>query len=110
MGELIASAEKHDIDIACSQEHHIFLNGIDIKHHDIKNWVLLTNSTEKALNNTRIRSVGMLLNLKGYKSLNSVETISLRIMIASIKGNPAVTIIFCYNQTNVSDEKDKDEF
>ena len=31
-------------------------------------------------------------------------------MIASVKGNPAVTIIFCYNQTNVSDEEDKDEF
>ena len=31
-------------------------------------------------------------------------------MTASIKGNPAVTIISCYNQANVSDEEDKDEF
>ena len=51
----------------------------------------------------------MLLSPKAYKSLNSVETISPRTMIASFNGNPAVTIISCYSP-NVSGEEDKDEF
>ena len=110
IGELIASAEKHGIDIVCIQEHRIFHDDTDIKH-DMKNkWVLLTSLAEKALNNTTIRGVGMLLSPKAYKSLNSVETISPRIMIASFNGNPAVTIISCFSPTNVSDEEDKDEF
>ena len=108
--KLTASAEKHGIDIVCIQEHRIFHDDIDIKHHDMKNkWVLLTSSVEKALNNTTIRGAGMLLSPKAYKSLNSVETIRRRTMIASFNGNPAVTIISCYNP-NVSDEEDKDEF
>ena len=72
------------------------------------NWVLLTSSAEKALNNSTIRGVRMLLSPKAYKSLNSVETNSPRIMIASFNGNPAVTIISCYSPTGVSDEEDKD--
>ena len=62
MGELTVSAKKHGINIVCIQEHRIFHDDIDIKHHDMKNkWVLLTSTTEKALKNTTIRGVGMLL-------------------------------------------------
>ena len=53
------------------------------------NWVLLTSSAEKALSNSTVRGVRMLLCLKAYKSLNFVEIISPRIMIASFNGNPA---------------------
>ena len=52
----------------------------------------------------------MLLNQKAYKSLNAVETITPRTMIASFYGDPAVTIISCYSRSNVSDEEDKDPF
>ena len=69
IGELIASAEKHCIDVVCIQEHRIFHHDTDIKHHDMKNnWVLLTSSAEKALNNSTVRGVGMLLSPKAYKS------------------------------------------
>ena len=49
----------------------------------------------------------MLLSPKAYKSLNAVETISPRIMIASFNGDPAVIITSCYSRTNVSDEEDQ---
>ena len=73
-------------------------------------WVLLTSSAEKALNNSTVRGVGMLLNPKAYKSLNGVETISPRTMIASFNEDLAATIISCYSRTNVSDEEDIDQF
>ena len=53
------------------------------------NWVLLSSSAEKTLSNSTVRGVRMLLSLKAYKSLNFVEIISPRIMIASFNGNPA---------------------
>ena len=52
----------------------------------------------------------MLLSPKAYKSLNSMETISPRIMIPSFTENLGVTIISCYSPTNISDGEDKDEF
>ena len=51
----------------------------------------------------------MLLIPNVYKSLNSVETISTRIMTVSFNKNTAVTTVSCYRTTNVSDEEDKDE-
>ena len=74
------------------------------------NWVLLTSSAEKALNNSTVTGVGMLLSTKAYKSLNSVETNSPRIMIASFNRNLAVTMTSCCSPTNVSHEDDKDQF
>ena len=72
--------------------------------------MLLTSSAEKALNNSAVRGVGMLLYQKAYKSLNEVKTISPRTMIASFNADPAVTIISCQSRSNVSDEEDKDKF
>ena len=72
--------------------------------------MLLTSSAEKALDNSTVRDVGMLLSPKAYRSLNSVEIISPRIMIALFNGNPAITIISCYSPTSALDEEDKDQF
>lgn len=96
MGELTTSAEKRDIHIVCMQEHGIFYGDIDIKYYHMKNkWVLPTSSAQKDLNNTTIRGVGMLLSPKACKSLNSLETISPKVMIASSNVSPAITIISC---------------
>lgn len=98
--KVTSSAEKYGIDIVCIEEHSIFQYDIYIKHHDMeKKWVLLIGSAQKALNHTRIRSVGLLLNSKAYKSLNSVQTICPRIMLASFNGNLEVTISSCYSPT-----------
>ena len=44
------------------------------------------------------------------KSLNSIEKIQPRIMVATFNGNPGTTIISSYSPTNTSDETDLDTF
>ena len=40
------------------------------------------------------------------KSLNSLEKIQLRMIVATFNGNPSATIITCYSPTNISEEND----
>ena len=46
----------------------------------------------------------MLIGPRALKSLNSIEKIQPRIMVATFNGNPRATIISCYSPTNVSEE------
>ena len=48
----------------------------------------------------------MLLSPTAMKSLNSIEKIQPRVIIATFNGNPATTIISCYSPTNMADEED----
>ena len=48
----------------------------------------------------------MLLSPRVLSSLNSVEKISPRIIIAIFIGNPHTSVISCYSPTNVSEEQD----
>ena len=52
----------------------------------------------------------MLLSPRAHEALNSVETITPRIMIGTFNGNPLTTVICGYSPTNVSDEIDVDHF
>ena len=102
--ELTASAIDHNIDIICIQEHR-FTHSKYIKYHDSGNgWTLATVSAWKNSVNTTIRGVGMLIRPRALQSLNSIEKIQPRMMVATFKGNPSTTIIFCYSPTNVSEE------
>ena len=57
--------------------------------------------------NAMIGGVGMLIiRLRALKSLNSIEKIQPRMMVATFNGNPSATIISCYSPTNVSEETD----
>ena len=46
----------------------------------------------------------MLRGPQVLKSLNSIEKIHPRMMVATFNGNPRATIISCYSPTNVSEE------
>ena len=48
----------------------------------------------------------MLIRPRALKSLNSIEKIQPRMMVATFNGNPSATIISCYSPTNVSEETD----
>ena len=96
----------HNIDIICIQER-MYTHSNDIKYHDTGNrWTLATASVWKNSINATIGSVGMLLRPRALKSLNSIEKIQPRMMVATFNVNPSSTIISCYSPTNVGEETD----
>ena len=102
--ELTASAVEHKIDIICIQEHR-YTHTEDIKYHETGNgWMLVTVSAWKNSVNASVGGVGMLIGPRALKTLNSIERIQHRMMVATFNGNPKATIISCYSPTNVSDE------
>ena len=104
--ELSASAIYYNIDIICIEEHR-YTHREDIKYHDTGNgWMLATASALKNSVNTTIGDVGMFIGPQALKSLNSIEKIQPRMMVATFNGNPSATIISCYSPTNVSEETD----
>ena len=102
--ELTASAVEHKIDIICIQEHR-YTHTEDIKYHETGNgWMLVTVSSWKNFVNASVGGVGMLIGPRALKTLNNIERIQPRRMVATFNGNPKATIISCYSPTNVSDE------
>ena len=96
--ELTASAVEHKIDIICIQEHR-YTHNEDIKYHDTDNgWTLATVSAWKNSVNATVGGVGILIGPRALKSLNSIERIQPRMMVATFNGNPRATIISCYYQ------------
>ena len=102
--ELIASTIDHNLDIICIQEHK-YTHSEDIKYHDTgSGWTLATASAWKNSYNATVGGVGMLIGPRALKTLNSIERIQSRMMVATFNGNPRATIISCYSPTNVSEE------
>ena len=102
--ELTASAVEHKIDIICIQEHR-YTHTEDIKYHQTGNgWTLAAVSAWKNSVNATVGGVGMLIEPRAIKTLNSIERIQPRMMTAIFNGNPRATIISCYSPTNVSEE------
>ena len=80
-------------------------NSEDIKYHDTGNgWMLATVSAWKNSVQATVGDVGILIGPKALKSLNSIERIQPRMMVATFNGNPRATIISCYSPTKVSQE------
>ena len=103
--ELTASAIDHYIDIVCIQEHW-YTHSEDIKYHDTSNGgTLATAYARKNTVNAPIGSVAMVIRPRALKSLNSIEKIQPRMMVATFNGNPIATII-CYSPNTVSEEDD----
>ena len=82
LNELVASADKLLNDIVCVQEHRFIHEDTLIKEHDArKQWKLLTSSAWKNNMDSSIDRVAMLLSPHVYKSLNSIENITPRILV-----------------------------
>ena len=77
-----------------------------MKYHDTGNgWTFVSASARKNSVNGAIGGVGMLTGSRALKSLNGIEKIQSRMMVATFKCNSSATII-CYSPTNVSKETD----
>ena len=102
--ELTALAAEHNIDIKCIQEHR-YTHSEHIKYLDTGNgWTLATVSAWKNSVHATVGGVGILIGPRTLKSLNSIDRIQPRMMVATFNGNPRATIISCYSPTNVSEE------
>ena len=66
--------------------------------------MLATASAWKNSVNATIGGVGMFIGQRALKSLNSIEGIQPRVMVATFYGNLRATIISCYSPTNVSEK------
>ena len=77
----------------------------DIKYHETGNgWSFVTVSAWKNFVNAAVGGVGLLIEPRALKTLNSIEKIQPRMMAATFNGNPRATIISSYSPTNVSEE------
>ena len=109
--ELVASADTHRNNIICVQEHRYVHEDIPIKEHDVgKGWKLITSSAWKNSVNASIGGTAMLLSPGVYRAMNSIESISPRITVATFNGNPQATVISCYSPTNVQEEMYAEKF
>ena len=99
--ELTPYAIDHNMDIVCVQERR-YLQSEDIKYHDTGNgWTLVSTYACKNSVNAAIRDVSMLISPQALKSLNSIDKIQPRMMVATFNRNPSTTIISCDSPTNV---------
>ena len=104
--ELTASVIDHNTDIIYLEERR-YTHSENIKYHYSANgWTVATASTGKNSVKTTIGGVGMLIGPQAPKSLNSIERIQPRVIVATFNGNPSATIINCYSHTNVSEESE----
>ena len=101
--ELTASAINHNIDIVCIQEHR-YIHSRDIKYHDTGNgWTFVSVYAWENSIKAAIGGVGMLIGPRALKSLNNIEKIQPRMMVATFNGNLNVIIISCDSPTNFSE-------
>ena len=84
-------------------QEHRYTHSKDIKYHDTgKGWTL-ASAWKNSINDT-IGGVGMLIRQQALKTLNSIEKIHPRMMVATFNGNPRASIISYYSPTNISEE------
>ena len=108
--ELIATAEKTGQEVICIQEHRFVHLDVDIKEHTFGKWKLLTCSAWRNSINAAIGGVGILINLRAYNAIKSIDMISNRIVAIHFMGNPLTTVISCYSPTNMSDQEETERF
>ena len=103
--ELTALAVEYNVDIICIQEHR-YTHSEDIKYHDNGNgWMLATVSAWKNSVNATVEGVGILIGPKALKSLNSIERIQPRMMVATFNGLG----LLCYGFKRVQEEIPSEE-
>ena len=94
--ELSANAIGHSIDVIAIQEHRFYHPDDVLKYHTIGSHQLVTSSALKNSVNSTVGGIGFLLSPKAIDNLLTVESISPRIMVLELGGNPKTTIVCVY--------------
>ena len=70
----------------------------------------MTSSASKNITNSTVGGVGFLLSPKASDNLLSIETISPRILLLELDGNPKTTLVCVYSPTNSSPLEEIEDF
>ena len=108
--ELANNTMLQNIDIVAVQEHRFHHPDRRIKYHQVESFNLVTSSATKNSANASVVGVGFLLSAKATNNLLSVESISPRILVIELVGNPKITVICVYSPHNGSSLDEIDEF
>ena len=108
--ELAECSKSQNIDILAVQEHRFHHPKDILKYHQAGSFQLVTSSATKNSNNSTVGGVGFLLSSKASNNLLSIESISPRIIVLELEGNPKTTVICVYSPHNSSSEDDIQDF
>ena len=108
--ELTNCAKTHQVDIIALQEHRIYHPKDVVKYHQSESFQLITSSSTKNSCNASVGGVGFLLSPRASNNLSKVESISSRILLIELMGNPKTTIISVYSPHNSAPEQDVEDF
>ena len=98
------------IDVIAVQEHRFYHPDDNLKYHDVGSYQLVTTSAYKNSNNATVGGVGFLLSQKASDNLLNIESITPRILILELEGNPKTTIVCVHSPHNSSSEEDIEDF
>ena len=110
LNEQVHCAQANTIDIIAVQEHRFYHPDDPIQYKTIGKYQLITSSGTKNASNATVGGVGFLVSAKAMDNLINVESISPRVMVLELKGNPKITLVCGYSPHNEAPEEDINEF
>ena len=108
--ELAHCAKLNRIDIIAIQEHRFYHPKDKLQFQFPGDYQLITSSATKNSSNSSVGRVGFLLSSKASENILNVESISPRIMVLELQGNPKSTIICVYSPHNDAPLEDMKSF
>ena len=108
--ELAECSKSQNIDILAIQEHRFHHPNDVLKYHQAGSFQLVTSSAPKNSGNSTVGGVGFLLSARASNNLLGIESISPRIMVLELEGNPKITVICVYSPHNSSLKEDIEDF
>ena len=108
--ELSNSAKSQQIDVIAVQEHRFYHPDDLLKYHKADSYQLVTSSSWKNSANASVGGIGFLLSPNALNNLLTVESISPRILLIEIEGNPKSTVICAYSPQNSRPVQEVEDF
>ena len=108
--ELVECSKNIAVDVIAIQEHRFFHPDVLLQFRSVGSYQFVTSSATKNTNNSTVGGIGFLLSSNASDNLVSIESISPRVMVLELDGNPKTTIICAYSPTNDAPEEEIDKF
>ena len=92
------------------QEYRFYHPDDNLKYHDVGSYQLVTSSASKNSVNATVGGIGFLLSQKASDNLLNIESVTPRILVLELEGNPKTTVICVHSPHNSSTEEDIEDF